>query len=311
MDYSIILRPVIDTLTWLLPAMLLIGLLKSPWAKGHIGELLVRLFAHWQLDKQTYRRLHNVTLNTPDGTTQIDHVFLSPYGIFVLETKNMSGWIFGSEKQAQWTQKLYKRTFKFQNPLRQNYKHLKALEATLGVNPEHLHSVITFVGGSTFKTEVPANVTQGIGFIRYIKSFQQPLFSEAEVDAMLHALQTAIAQDTAAGLQPFMVVGCAGTVDTGAVDDLSALAALARTQGLWFHVDAAYGALAMLSPAQRPLVQAAAELAEEWPSDEMPFPALVFVTAYDQYAVQAFERQAVDYLLKPVTPERLRERGVR
>jgi restriction system protein len=238
MDFTPIIAQVWGTLGWVIPLMLLIGLLKSPWAKGHIGELLVRLFAHWQLDKQTYRRLHNVTLNTPDGTTQIDHVFLSPYGIFVLETKNMSGWIFGSEKQAQWTQKLYKRTYKFQNPLRQNYKHLKALEATLGVNrplesvgeagkarqkqarkrslravnehsepvfnaalptqvalqrpvdPEHLHSVITFVGGSTFKTEVPANVTQGIGFIRYIKSFQQPLFSESEVDAMLHALQT-------------------------------------------------------------------------------------------------------------------------
>jgi hypothetical protein len=191
MDVGLILRPLIDSLFWLIPAALLIGLLKSPWAKGHIGELLVRLFAHWQLDKQTYRRLHNVTLNTPDGTTQIDHVFLSPYGLFVLETKNMSGgWIFGSEKQAQWTQKLYKRTFKFQNPLRQNYKHLKALEATLGVNPEHLHSVITFVGGSTFKTEVPANVTQGIGFIRYIQSFRQPVFSEAEVDAMLKSLQT-------------------------------------------------------------------------------------------------------------------------
>ena len=73
-------------LTWFIPAALLIGLLKSPWAKGQIGELLVRLFAHWQLDRHTYRRLHNVTLNTPDGTTQIDHVFLSPYGIFVLET---------------------------------------------------------------------------------------------------------------------------------------------------------------------------------------------------------------------------------
>ena len=166
MDFTPIIAQVWGTLGWVIPLMLLIGLLKSPWAKGHIGELLVRLFAHWQLDKQTYRRLHNVTLNTPDGTTQIDHVFLSRYGIFVLETKNMSGWIFGSEKQAQWTQKL---TFKFQNPLRQNYKHLKALGATLGANPEHLHSVITFVGGSTFKTEVPDNVTQGIGFIRYTK----------------------------------------------------------------------------------------------------------------------------------------------
>lgn len=58
------------------------------------------------------------------------------------------------------------------------------------VESAHLHSVITFVGGSTFKTEVPANVTQGVGFIRYIQSFQQAVFSEAEVDAMLHALQT-------------------------------------------------------------------------------------------------------------------------
>lgn len=189
MDFSH-LAHLAPTLFWLLPLAFAIGLLKSPWTKGYLGELLVRLFAHWWLDKQTYRRLHNVTLPTPDGTTQIDHVFLSRYGIFVVETKNMSGWIFGSERQAQWTQKLYKRTFKFQNPLRQNYKHLKALEAALGINPEHLHSVITFVGGSTFKTEVPANVTQGVGFIRYIRSFQQPVFSDAEVEKMLHALQT-------------------------------------------------------------------------------------------------------------------------
>jgi len=52
-------------------------------------------------------------------------------------------------------------------------------------------------------------------------------------------------------------------------------------------------------------LEAAAELAEQWPTDEAPFPALVFVTAYDQYAVQAFEAQAVDYVLKPVVPERL------
>ncbi|HYD76297.1 LytTR family DNA-binding domain-containing protein, partial [Ramlibacter sp.] len=51
-------------------------------------------------------------------------------------------------------------------------------------------------------------------------------------------------------------------------------------------------------------LDAAAQLADEWPADA-PFPALVFVTAYDQYAVQAFEAQAVDYLLKPVQPARL------
>lgn len=51
-------------------------------------------------------------------------------------------------------------------------------------------------------------------------------------------------------------------------------------------------------------LEAAAELADAWPQDT-PFPALVFVTAYDQYAVQAFEAQAIDYVLKPVQPQRL------
>ncbi|MDR6712150.1 hypothetical protein J2W83_001745 [Pseudomonas hunanensis] len=190
MDFTAMITQNWGTLSWFIPLVILLFALKNPGVKGYLGELLVRYFAWLHLDERTYRRLHNITLDTLDGTTQIDHVFLSVYGIFVLETKNMSGWIFGSEKQAQWTQKLYKRTFKFQNPLRQNYKHLKALEMSLGVSAEYLHSVITFVGDSTLKTQMPANVTQGSKFIRYIKSFQQPVFSESEVDAMLLALQT-------------------------------------------------------------------------------------------------------------------------
>lgn len=104
MDFSplALLAP---TLFWLLPLAFVIGLLKSPWVKGYLGELLVRLFAHWRLDKQTYRRLHNVTQPTLDGTPQIDHVFLSRYGIFVVETKNLSDWISASESQLQFPQR--------------------------------------------------------------------------------------------------------------------------------------------------------------------------------------------------------------
>jgi aromatic-L-amino-acid decarboxylase len=62
------------------------------------------------------------------------------------------------------------------------------------------------------------------------------------------ALAMAIAADRRAGLTPFLLVATAGTVDVGAIDDLAALAELAKREGLWFHVDAAYGALAILAP---------------------------------------------------------------
>ncbi len=71
----------------------------------------------------------------------------------------------------------------------------------------------------------------------------------------LDLLRQAIAGDRAAGLRPAIVVGTAGTVNTGAVDPLEDLADLCAAEGLWFHVDGAYGALASVSPKLRPLVR--------------------------------------------------------
>lgn len=68
----------------------------------------------------------------------------------------------------------------------------------------------------------------------------------------LDALRAAIDADRHAGFKPFFLVGSAGTVDTGAIDDLDALAGLAQAEHIWFHVDGACGALAMLSPQLAP-----------------------------------------------------------
>ncbi len=119
MDFSF-LAHFVPALFWLLPLAFAIGLLKSPWVKGYLGEWLARLFAHWQLNKQIYHCLHNVTLPMPDGTTHIEHIFLSRYDIFAIETKNMSSWIFGSESQAQWMLKFRRSTFKLQSLLLRN-----------------------------------------------------------------------------------------------------------------------------------------------------------------------------------------------
>jgi aromatic-L-amino-acid decarboxylase len=66
------------------------------------------------------------------------------------------------------------------------------------------------------------------------------------------AMRAQIKRDREAGLRPFLVVGSAGTVDIGAIDDIEALSALCREEKLWFHVDGAYGALGVLSPALAP-----------------------------------------------------------
>jgi glutamate/tyrosine decarboxylase-like PLP-dependent enzyme len=66
------------------------------------------------------------------------------------------------------------------------------------------------------------------------------------------ALRAALKSDQAAGKTPFLIIGTAGSVDVGAIDDLAALSEIAREFGLWFHVDGAFGALACLSPTLRP-----------------------------------------------------------
>ncbi|MET0107228.1 MAG: NERD domain-containing protein [Sedimenticola sp.] len=189
MDYSPIVIEVFK-LWWVIPILLFIGVFKTPWVTGLIGETLVKIAARLRLPKDIYYPIHNVTLPTPDGTTQIDHIFVSKYGIFVVETKNMKGWIFGSENQPQWTQKIFKKSFKFQNPLRQNYKHVKALEATLNVPAEVIHSVVVFTRESTFKTTMPANVTRGGTYISYIKSFREPVLSESQVQLAVSQIQS-------------------------------------------------------------------------------------------------------------------------
>ncbi|EGQ9138127.1 MULTISPECIES: nuclease-related domain-containing protein [Vibrio] len=164
---------------YLVPLLLIVSVFKSRWLKGVFGEFLVnRLLS--KLPESDYTLIKDVTLPTNFGTTQVDHIVVSRYGIFVVETKNMKGWIFGSARQKQWTQKIYRHSSKFQNPLHQNYKHIKALETLLGCSEEHLHSVIVFIGDSTFKTEMPPNVTYARGSIRYIQQFNDVVFSDKD-----------------------------------------------------------------------------------------------------------------------------------
>ncbi|MDD2830377.1 MAG: NERD domain-containing protein [Sulfuricurvum sp.] len=163
---------------------------KSPFMKGKIGEVIVNSINSATLDETIYIPIKNVTLSLKDGsTTQIDHILVSKYGLFVIETKNMKGWIGGGEDQKEWTQQIFKDKYRLQNPLRQNYRHIKALEEILEVPPTALTSVIAFVGECTFKTTMPENVFRGISYTKYIKSFDQERLNPLQIRQILSKLQ--------------------------------------------------------------------------------------------------------------------------
>jgi restriction system protein len=157
--------------------------------KGWVGEVQGSLAAKIRLDPQVYRSINNVTISTANGTTQIDHVIVSRYGIFVVETKNIKGWIYGDEKQAQWTQVLYGKKYRFQNPLLQNYRHTKALAEFLGIEHSKIHSVVMFWSECEFKTPMPPNVLDR-GYSAHIKSKDEVLFTDEEVNEIYEAIKT-------------------------------------------------------------------------------------------------------------------------
>lgn len=167
--------------------------------KGWVGETAVTLAKKIALDGETYRDVNNVTIPTQNGTTQIDHVIVSRYGIFVIETKNMEGWIFGDAKSPQWMQSIYGKKYRFQNPLHQNYRHTKALEEFLGLPETHFHSIVCFIGETCeLKNDLPSNVMVG-GLMRYIKQKTDVLIPDEQVIAIVDAIKT--------GMRPKNVLG--------------------------------------------------------------------------------------------------------
>lgn len=173
----------------LLALLILLKIFASPAFKGWLGEALVIRAGLKKLDPSSYRHFHDLYLPRPDGqgSTQIDHVVVSPYGIFVIETKNYRGWIFGSEKQKQWTQQIHRHKNRFQNPLHQNKLHVRALMDFLELPGEKFSPLVFFIGNAQFKTEMPDNVLNH-GLVRWIKNHTTPRLAPSQFEQIASRL---------------------------------------------------------------------------------------------------------------------------
>ena len=124
-----------------------------PLIKGFIGEASISTLLRG-LNNEDYKVLHNVMIRARQGITQIDHIVVSRYGIFVIEVKNYKGWILGFENGREWTQSIYGHKNKFMNPIHQNYGHVKAIEALLkeyNISGVPIIPIVTFPGDANLK----------------------------------------------------------------------------------------------------------------------------------------------------------------
>jgi hypothetical protein len=123
-----------------------------------------------RLDPDEYYIFNNVTIPSSHSiTSQIDHIVVSRFGIFVIESKDYSGWIFGSEHQNKWTQSITgKMKYQFQNPLHQNIAHVFALKEHLPHLKKCIYNVVVFSNRCEFKTNMPVRVMQDNQLCDYI-----------------------------------------------------------------------------------------------------------------------------------------------
>ncbi len=174
------------------PVILVLCLKNAPFFKGLAGERRVSRLLRRRLDQGSYQVIDNLLLTADNDTTQIDHVVVSVHGIFVLETKNFRGWIFGSERDRTWTQQIFAFRTRFQNPLRQNWKHLKFLEAVTGVGADKIYPVVVFAGTAELKTGLPGNVLslrQLADYIRHRDEVRLAPEEAARITAQLHRIR--------------------------------------------------------------------------------------------------------------------------
>jgi Nuclease-related domain len=132
-----------------------------------------------------YKFFSNVMIKREDGSSQIDHILIGKKGVFVIETKDYSGKIYGDQSSKYWTQKLNGRKNNFYNPVRQNYGHVKALEEILN-RKDIFISLIVFTNKSKIRNvKTETTVIQLKKLKKFIQKYNSDIsLSKEEIEAI-------------------------------------------------------------------------------------------------------------------------------
>ena len=177
-------------------------LLSSPWYWGLLilcgivificikyGAKIIGLFGeHWTkqsldvLDKDKYIVLNDIMIAVNGKTHQIDHIVLSKYGIFVIETKQYNGYIKGSKYDKKWVRYIKgKEPIYYTNPIRQNYGHVKAICGLLNISENKVFNIVCIPSNNVkLNVEHDGEVTTGLTINDKITSYKEEIIDDVE-----------------------------------------------------------------------------------------------------------------------------------
>ena len=159
----------------------------QPKIKGYIGEKSVAAILSF-LPSDKYKIINDALIKSNDRTIQIDHLVISVYGIFVIETKNYKGWITGSDDSEYWTKNVFGNKYKFYNPIRQNKAHISALSKQLGLSFNKFIPIIVFSNRADLKVNTVHNVIYTTQINRVIKAYSDIKFSEDDIQKLCNKI---------------------------------------------------------------------------------------------------------------------------
>ncbi len=178
-------------LLWIVPLVLIIAFLLSPRFRGDIAESRTRRILAAGLQKSRYTILNDVELPAGGGTVHVDHIVVSRFGVFVIESQYASGMISGSEFQDRWKQEVWGRARRMENPMHQNALQAETLGRLLGMPQTKIHRVVVLTGHRGMRKPGPDHLVPAEQLIRYIRKKGTHVLEPEQADRVLKAIEEA------------------------------------------------------------------------------------------------------------------------
>lgn len=174
---------------WLLPCYILL-VLTHQFFKPFYKRFSAPTGVTCQLDSNVYHEFQQIEVYGLNGRETADYVYVSPYGIFVVNTPSQEGFITGKTDGAFWLAKRYNAETPFPNPLLENQQRIRFLSQQLGIMPNLFYSVVVFPKQSQLLDMMPDNVLEASDFQEYVAQYQEHIFNKEEVAQIKISLES-------------------------------------------------------------------------------------------------------------------------